>query len=314
MMKKIALRFFSASLLFTILATAAQAQTSGGTGGSTGTGSSGGASGGAATRPAQQGQPGSGVLQFIRSPLMGPASDKPLPADIKDFTAKDFFELVKRTDIRSSFYDSDMTATINMVNVSPDRGTTTRKNIIYRRDRDDAYLMVTIEPESRKGQGMLRVDNNMWRYDPTSRKFTHTTLKEQYEDTTARNSDFRRFQRSLDYSVESVAATKLGKYDVLMAEMKATSDEVAFPYIKMWVEKDRTIVLKVEEYSLSKKLLRTSYYTNYVQIGNSFIPTTQIFQDGLIPEKRTQSTYTDISTKPIPDDVFSKAYLERMSK
>lgn len=248
------------------------------------------------------------------SPLMGPASERQLPKNIKDFTAQDFFELVRRTDIRSSFYNSDMTATINMVSVHPDRGTMTRKNLIYRRDRDDAFLMVTIEPESRKGQGMLRVDNNMWRYDPTSRKYIHTTLKEQYEDTTARNSDFRRTQRSLDYTVDSVIATKLGKYDALVAEMKATNDEVPFPFIKMWVEAERQVVLKVEEYSLSKKLLRTSYYTNYVQIGESFIPTTQIYQDGLVPEKRTQTTYTDISTKPIPDDVFSKAYLERLSK
>jgi outer membrane lipoprotein-sorting protein len=296
MLKKIVMRLFALSFLCAIIVAGAQAQ---------GTGTP-----APAARP---GQPAQG-MPFQRSPLMGPASDKPLPADIKDFTAKDFFELVKRTDIRSSFYNSDMTATINMVSVSPERGTMTRKNMIFRRDRDDAFLMVTIEPESHKGQGMLRVDNNMWRYDPTSRKFMHTTLKEQYEDTTARNSDFRRSQRSLDYSVESVVPAKLGKYDALMAEMKATNDEVAFPFIKMWVEKDRTIVLKVEEYSLSKKLLRTSYYTNYVQIGESFIPTTQIYQDGLIPEKRTQSTYTDISTKPIPDDVFSKAYLERLSK
>ena len=58
-----------------------------------------------------------------------------------------------------------------------------------------------LNPNPGKGQGMLRVDKNMWRYDPTSRKFTHTTLKDQYEDTAARNSDFRRMQRAMDYSV-----------------------------------------------------------------------------------------------------------------
>lgn len=302
----------SALLLSLIIAATAQAQTGGGgsTGGSTSGGSSAPAQPGAPGSPGTPGAPGT----FMRSPLMGPASDRPLPKDIKEFKAADFFELVRRTDIRSSFYDSDMTATITMVSVSPDRGTTTRKNLIYRRDRDDAFLMVTVEPESRKGQGMLRVDNNMWRYDPTSRKYIHTTLKEQYEDTTARNSDFRRSQRSLDYSVESVQSTKLGKYDALVADMKATNDEVPFPFIKMWVEMDRQVVLKVEEYSLSKKLLRTTYYTNYIQIGTSFIPTVQIFQDGLVAGKRTQTTYTDISTKPVPDDVFSKAYLERMAK
>ncbi len=237
-----------------------------------------------------------------------------VPTDIKDFTAKDFLTLVRKTDIRSSFYDSDMTATITMVSVSPDRGTFTRKEIIYRRDKDDAFLMLTLEPESRKGQGMLRVDNNMWRYDPTSRKYTHTTLKDTYENTTARNSDFRRNQRSIDYEVTAVESGTLGKYEVWIGELKASSDEVPFPTIKMWIEKERQIVLKVEEYSVSKKLLRTAYYTSYVQIGNSYVPTVQIFQDGLIPEKRTQTTYTNISTKAVPDDVFTKNYLERMSQ
>lgn len=247
--------------------------------------------------------------------MFGPVDlNATVPTDIKDFKAKDFMTLVRKTDIRSSFYDSDMTATITMVSVSPDRGTFTRKEIIYRRDKDDAFLMLTLEPESRKGQGMLRVDNNMWRYDPTSRKYTHTTLKDTYENTTARNSDFRRNQRSIDYQVSSIESGKLGKYDVWIGELKATSDEVPFPTIKMWIEKDRQIVLKVEEYSVSKKLLRTAYYTSYVQIGNSYVPTVQIFQDGLIPEKRTQTTYTNISTKPVPDDVFTKNYLERMSQ
>lgn len=236
------------------------------------------------------------------------------PSSITEYTAQNFLSLVRQTDLRSSFYNSDMSATITMVSVSPERGTTTRKIAIYRRDKDDAYLMLTLEPESMKGQGLLRVDKNMWRYDPTSRKFTHTTLKDQYENTTARNSDFRRSQRAADYVVASLESGTLGKYAVWIAELKANNEEVPFPYIKMWIEKDRTIVLKVEEYSLSKVLLRTSYYTNYVQIGTSFVPTVQIFQDGLIPEKRTQTTYTNISTKPVPDDVFTKNYLERMSK
>ncbi|MCE5255351.1 MAG: outer membrane lipoprotein-sorting protein [Spirochaetaceae bacterium] len=239
---------------------------------------------------------------------------KPVSTDVKTYTAKDFLSLVRQTDLRSSFYNSDMTATITMVSVSPERGTMTRKETIYRRDKDDAFLMLTLEPESKKGQGMLRVDNNMWRYDPTSRKFTHTTLKDQYENSTARNSDFRRSQRAWDYSVTSVADGKLGKYNVWVAELKANNDEVPFPYIKMWIDKEHTVVLKVEEYSLSKKLLRTSYYTNYAQIGTSYVPTVQIFQDGLIPEKRTQMTYTNISTKAVPDDVFTKNYLERMSQ
>jgi hypothetical protein len=201
-----------------------------------------------------------------------------------------------------------------MVNVSPDRGTFANKEQIFRRDKDDAFLTVMLEPESRKGQGMLRVDNNMWRYDPTSRKFTHTTLKDTYLNSTVTNNDFRRWQRSIDYSVAKISTGTLGNYKVIIGELKANNDEVPFPYIKMYIETDRKIVLKIEEYSLSMKLLRTAYYTQYVQIGDSFIPTVQIFQDGLIPEKRSQVTYTDISTKTLPDYHFTKEYLERVSQ
>ncbi len=259
------------------------------------------------------GPPDGGMMPGLAMPGM---EDYKLPTskDPKDWSGKDFLMLVRATDIRSSFYDSDMTATITMVSVSPERGTQTRKEIIYRRDKDDAFMMITLEPESRKGQGLLRVDDNMWRYDPTSRKFTHTTLKEQYENTTTRNSDFRRFQRSLDYDVVKLESGKLGKYDVWIGQLKANNDEVPFPFITMYIDKERSIVLKVEEFSLSKVLLRTSYYTSYVQIGSSLVPTVQTFQDGLIPEKRTQTTYTNISTKPVPNDVFTKNYLERVSQ
>lgn len=271
---------------------------------------------GAPSRGGSHGGGAGGMMGGIGLPLNFLQADKDykFPDDINKYTANDFLMLVRRTDIRSSFYNSDMSATISMVNVSPDRGTFVIKQQIFRRDKDDALLMIITEPESRKGQGMLRVDNNMWRYDPTSRKFTHTTLKETYENSTVTNNDFRRWQRSIDYSVEKISTGTLGNYKVIIGELKANNDEVPFPYIKMYIEADRKIVLKVEEYSLSMKLLRTAYYTQYVQIGDSFVPTVQIFQDGLIPEKRSQVTYTDISTKPLPDYYFTKEYLERVSQ
>ncbi|MFZ3110165.1 MAG: hypothetical protein WA234_05690, partial [Rectinemataceae bacterium] len=93
--------------------------------------------------PGVKGGGGGGMRGNIMG-MFGPADlNATVPTDIKDFQAKDFMTLVRKTDIRSSFYDSDMTATITMVSVSPDRGTFTRKEIIYRRDKDDAFLMLT---------------------------------------------------------------------------------------------------------------------------------------------------------------------------
>ena len=231
-----------------------------------------------------------------------------------DPSLPNFNKVLINTDLTSSFYDTDMKATISMVNVSEAKGTVTRTNTIYRRDKDDLYVLITEEPASKKGQGTLRSGKNMWRYDPTSRKFAHTTLKDNYEDTVARNSDFRRMQRSLDYQVDSVLLGTLGQQKVFIADLSAVNDEVAFPFLRMWVTRDTQLVLKVEEYSLSKRLLRTSYYTNYVKIGQSIFPTTQIFQDGVVTGKRTQMQMKDISTAPLPDETFTKSFLERQSR
>lgn len=226
----------------------------------------------------------------------------------------DFLTILKSIDRRSTFDGTDFTATETMTNVDPDTGTTVRKATMFRRDKDDAFLMLTLEPIASKGKGTLRVDSNVWVYDPVSRKFTHTTLKDTYEGTSARNSDFRKSTTADDYNVDSYTEGKLGTFDCWIVELKGKTDEVTFPYMKMWVRKDNNLILKTENYSLTKKLLRTALYPKYAKVGEKYVPTTTIFIDGLVPGKKTQIDITSISTDPLPNEVFTKAYLERVNK
>ncbi|MDQ7796637.1 MAG: hypothetical protein RDU47_07615, partial [Spirochaetia bacterium] len=78
--------------------------------------------------PAGGGQGGGAPMGGIGLPLgfLEQNKDYQFPDDITKYSATDFLMLVRRTDIRSSFYDSDMTATITTVSVSPDKGTFVR--------------------------------------------------------------------------------------------------------------------------------------------------------------------------------------------
>ncbi len=223
--------------------------------------------------------------------------------------------ILRSMDRWMNFEDTDVSAVMSMVIEDPENDEVTKRAVQqFRRDADDKFLMLVLEPEDRKGQGYLRVDDNMWMYDPVSRKFSHTSLKEHFENSDARNSDFRRSSTAEDYAVADYTEGKLGRYEVYILELKAKHEEVTYPFMKVWVTKSSNLVLKREEYSLTERLMRTSLFPKYARIGEQFVATQTIFIDELVEGKKTQITISDISVESLPDYVFTKAYVERVNQ
>jgi hypothetical protein len=96
--------------------------------------------------------------------------------------------------------------------------------------------------------------------------------------------------------------------------MEATHSEVTYPTQKMWVTRNSLLVLKTEDYSATGRLMRTSLFPSYAKVGDKFLATKMIFTDELIEGKKTQITMTDLSTSPLPDSIFTKAYVERVNR
>lgn len=218
-------------------------------------------------------------------------------------------------DWRATFPDSDFQATVKMVSVDPEiKEPTVRQFTTFRRDKTDSMLMVTFLPEVDKGQGRLRVDSNIWTYDPESRKFTHTTLKENIAGTDVKNNDIKKPTMSDDYEVTGFTEGKLGVFEVYIINLKAKTDEVPYATQKAYMRKDNFVLLMVQSYSLTDRLLRTTYYPTYSKIGEKYVATTTIFKDELVAGKQTTMTMFNITLAPIPDSVFTKAYLEKINK
>jgi len=185
---------------------------------------------------------------------------------------------------------------------------------MFRRDAEGKFVILISAPSAQKGQGYLEVDNNLWFYDPTSRLFTHSSLKENWQSSDAMNSDFYRTSYARDYSVESWKEATLGAYPVYILELKGTNAEVTYPWKRIWVRKDLGFILKSEDYSLSKWLMRSAYYPAYAQIGSQFVPSKMLFVDELNKGSRTQMTLTEPSTQPVSSATFTKAYIESVSR
>ena len=238
-----------------------------------------------------------------------------LPATLGSVSLQDGQAILTELDRLSTLEGKDLSALMTMISEDPDTGIEKTKVLQFRSDDEDKFLMLIQEPTVKKGQGYLMIDDNLWFYDPESRKFSHTSMKDQFNQSDANNSDFNSSSMADDYKVVSIEEGKLENYSVNILELEAVNNEVTYPKRKIWVTAGSVnLQIKSEDYSASGRLMRTSYYPSYTTSDDKYIATKMIFVDELIEGKKTTITISDISFKDIPDSVFTKSYVERVNK
>lgn len=221
--------------------------------------------------------------------------------------------ILKTIDEQSNFDNIDFSGEFTIVSSKPGEENNISVARLFRRDAKQQFMILILKPEVQKGQGYLKEGDNLWFYDPDSRKFAFSSLKENFNNSDARNSDFNRSNYSKDYKVTKAEAAKLGKFDVWVMELEATNNEVSYPKIKMWVRKDNSLILKTESYSLSGRLMRTAAFPEYTNVDGRFIASKILLINNLKEGEKTQLSAKDLSTKPLPD-IFNKNYLERVNR
>lgn len=233
----------------------------------------------------------------------------------------DFIRVLKNADALVTFPDSDFSAVYSFVQETPGQGTSTKEAMVFRRDRLNTYLIVIVKPEEDKGKGYLKAGNDLWYYDPVSRRFTFTSAKDRFQNMNARNSDFTRSNLAGDYKVLGASRQKLGKYDCWLLDLEATSDDITFPKMKIWISDDG-LVRKTEDYSYSGQHVRTVAFPQYQRIGERFIPQLVVILDelrgaminGTFVRERTTYTISRPSLQRLPDATFTKIWLEKLSE
>ena len=110
---------------------------------------------------------------------------------------------------------SDMTAQARITTRDPEQGTKVIDSVYYRRDSDDAFLIVIASPESDRGNGYMRVGDNLWMYKRATRTFTHIGRDEKIGGSNASAGDMetRKFKDlykpSLDASGKEIISEEM---------------------------------------------------------------------------------------------------------
>lgn len=229
-------------------------------------------------------------------------------------TQPDVKAIITKLDTMNDFSGLDFTGVFTIVSEKPGEKAALTQIRMFRRDSKDQFTLLIQQPEASKGQGYLKEGDNVWFYDPSSRKFTHSSLKENLNNSEAKNSDFSRRSILDDYDISGTEEGTLGKYPIWIISLKAKTDKVSYDISKLFVRKDNNLLLKQEDYSVSGKKMRTTLYPKYADLGNGkMFPSQMLIVDELNPGEKSQITMTELSTNKLPDKVFTKAFLEQVN-
>ena len=104
-----------------------------------------------------------------------------------------------------------------------------REALVYRRDADDKLMILFTKPKGEAGKGYLRLDKNLWSYDPNTGKWERRTERERIAGTDSRRADFDESRLAEEYDPTFEGEEKLGKFDDLQARPSRPSRASTWP-------------------------------------------------------------------------------------
>lgn len=243
-----------------------------------------------------------------------PAAEAPLTRSLDPLVIRQGRELVQEMEAALRMDDRDFSALLTVVSEKPGQPQVKSVIRLFRRDRSDQSLMLVLEPEADRGQGYLMEGDNWWIYDPVSRVFSHSSLRDTISNTSTRSSDFARTSLLEDYDIAEVREGTVGRYGVWIVSLKASAKVPDWDGLRLYIRKDVPLLLAQEELSLSGRVMRVVAYPRYTRLNSgAWYPAAIKVEDMVNEGEKSQINLAEVSTAPLEDRIFTKAWLESMN-
>ena len=229
-------------------------------------------------------------------------------------------DLLKGIDqrIKSS---GDYKALVYLEQREKDKPDVVREALAYRRDADEKLMILFTKPKTESGKGYLRIDKNLWYYDPTVGKWERRTDRERIAGTDSRRQDFDQSKLAEEYDPSFAGDEKLGNFNVWVLKLTAKAGvDVAYPVVKLWIDTGTGNDLKRQDFALSGRLMRTSYVPKWEKLYSEskkaelwYRQEIRIF-DEIDKSNSTIVIVKSVDLHPLPENIFTKAWLESKSR
>ncbi|MCA9488827.1 MAG: outer membrane lipoprotein-sorting protein [Myxococcales bacterium] len=193
--------------------------------------------------------------------------------------------------------------------------------VIYRRDVSDKLAILFTKPQQEAGKGYLRLDNNLFFYDPAVGQWERRTERERIGGTGSNRQDFDQSRLAEEYDPTWLETATLGKYTTEHLKLAVkTGVDVAYPTVELWIDQATGNVLKRQDFALSGKLMRTTFYPQWNKLfspsknAEVYFPKEIRIYDEVQAGTSTTIVIQQVDLNTLDDSIFTKAWLEAKSR
>ncbi len=173
----------------------------------------------------------------------------------------------------------------------------------------DKIVGLFLTPASDKGRSTLRLGDNMWLYIPNVGKPVRITSLQSVVGGVFNNADILALDYAEEYNVEKVE--EQGK-EYLM-HLKAKTKTVAYDKLKMWVDKDKSLPIKIECLTEANMLIKTLYLKDIKELGSGIIRPAVVETDSpLYKDYKSIMIFAKIKKRDFKDEVFTLTFMPKM--
>jgi hypothetical protein len=173
----------------------------------------------------------------------------------------------------------------------------------------DKIVGLFLSPASDKGRSTLRLADNMWLYIPNVGKPVRITSLQSVVGGVFNNADILALDYAVEYDVEKVDAS--GSEHLML--LKAKTKNVAYDRLKMWVDKDKLVPIKIECLTEANMLIKTLYFKDIKDFGNELVRPAVIETDSpLYKGYKSVMVFARIKKRDFKDEVFTLTFMPKM--
>ena len=174
-----------------------------------------------------------------------------------------------------------------------------------------------LDPPREAGTKMLKLGNQLWTYSPSVDRTIQIAghmLRQSVMGSDMSYEDLMEDPKLVNlYEAKVAGEETLLERPCWVVQLTAKSgSDPAYHSRKVWVDKERFLVLKEERYATSGKLLKTTAVTKIAFMNGRWVAERALFRDALKNEGGTEFVIVSIEFDgKIPDHVFSQASLRK---
>ena len=235
------------------------------------------------------------------------------PARALDTAEVDVFarEALLRAD-RIRFPEHGFQVDVTITTTEPDADEDVRAYRILSKGNNQT-LVQTTAPVVDRDQILLMRDRDLWAFLPNLSQPIRLPLSQKLTGQVA-NGDLARANFVGDYEPKLLRTEKIEGEAYHVLQLDAVDSGVTYRKVLFWVNAKNSRPYKAQFYALSGRLLKTGHYQEYRSLGGETRPTRLIIEDSLRRGRRSVLEYHDMVTRDLPDKIFTKDYLKKLSR